>query len=150
MTASIFTLDGRCSGSTRPLRRTDRPEDLLDVAPHQPAPGVMVLRVTGELDLATAPRLDSALDQALSGVAAEVARPDGGGPVPAEAPYVLCDLQGVAFLSAAGIAALLRAGATADALGVRFVVEATHRAVRRPFELTGVEDRLVWTRPPVG
>jgi anti-sigma B factor antagonist len=85
----------------------------------------VVLRVTGELDLLTAPRLEESVDNALR-----------------EQPQVLIlDLSEVGFLASSGIAALVdahqRGGKETE---VRVV--ARGNATFRPLELTGVTAKL--------
>lgn len=89
--------------------------------------GVDVVFVTGELDLATAPRLDEVL-----------------GAVTAEA--VVVDLSGCTFLDSAGIRALMgtaRTFAEADR-GLRMVT--SDAGILRLLEITGV-DTLIRVHP---
>jgi anti-anti-sigma factor len=85
------------------------------------ASGTTVVRVQGELDLATAPQLD----EALGGI-------EGGGPV-------IVDLTDVGFLDSSGLAVLLQArqriGGT-DGDGLRLVV--SRPAILRVLEVTGL------------
>jgi anti-sigma B factor antagonist len=84
-----------------------------------------VLALAGELDMATAPEANAALERRL-----------------AQAPSVLVvDLTAVTFLGSVGLAALARAHeAAGDRVSLRVV--AANRAVRRPIELTGLIEEL--------
>jgi anti-sigma B factor antagonist len=103
------------------------PEDELHISSSHLGTAV-VLTVTGEIDLNTAPELQDAI---LAGIA--------------EAGSGLCvvDLTKVDFLGSAGLAALLEA--TAHAQGkpkpLRIVVDA-NRPVIRPIEVTGLDQVL--------
>jgi anti-sigma B factor antagonist len=85
-----------------------------------------VVRVTGEVDAMTAPRLAAAVTAAF----------DGDRPV-------VVDLTGVTFLDSAGLAALVQVTERGERRGepLRIVVDHT-RPVLRPIQLTGLDDRL--------
>jgi anti-anti-sigma factor len=85
-----------------------------------------VLRVVGELDIATAPILRTAVTEVLS------ARP----------ARVVLDLSHVRFLGSAGLAALLDAVQRGERYGVVVCVSAASRAVNRILQLTGVSELL--------
>jgi anti-anti-sigma factor len=86
----------------------------------QPAPGVRVVRVAGELDSLTAPLLDHHLQTHLQG--------DGR--------HVVLDLTEVTFLSAAGLTSLIIARDTATRGGIELhLTGAGHRAIARPLEI---------------
>lgn len=70
-----------------------QPDDLLTIAVDRPRDGVVVLRLAGEIDMLTAPRLARRLESAVR-----------SGP-----QHVIVDLTGVSFLGSHGIAALLTA-----------------------------------------
>jgi anti-sigma B factor antagonist len=98
--------------------------DLLTVTPRR-LDSALVLAVTGEIDMETAPALSAALatgfEQAQDG------------------PLIL-DLTAVAFLGSSGLAVLLRAtGESRQAL--RIVVD-SNRPVIRPIEVTGLDGLL--------
>lgn len=90
---------------------------------------VTVLRVSGEIDVLTAPRLDVAIDQAFSADGDE--RRCG----------VVVDLSAVTFLSSAGLA-VLAAGAQPRTGGQRLVIVANRSATVRPLQVTGLTDLL--------
>lgn len=132
-----------------PARSRDGHGPPLTVAPSEPVPGVIVVRVAGEIDAATAPRLEAVLAQAVTATAAESARLVPRSRPPASAgPEVVCDLHDVGFMSAAGITVLLQATVDAGEHGVVLTLHAPSRAVRRPLDLTGVTDRLAFTPDP--
>ena len=84
-------------------------------------PGVRVVRVAGELDLLTAPQLDSCL---LSQIDAR-----GG--------HVVVDLSKVTFLAAVGLGSLVKAREVATCHHVELhLTGVDHRAVARPLEIT--------------
>lgn len=90
--------------------------------------GIPVVKVSGELDLLTAPRFRSALETAVSGILKK------------ESPGVMVvDLSGVGFMDSSGINALV--GATREfAKGggeVRIVVKAS--PVARTLAITGLD-----------
>jgi anti-sigma B factor antagonist len=85
-----------------------------------------VLAVTGEVDLATAPELGSALDTALASGAQEL----------------WLDLSGTAFMDSSGLHLLLDAHRRMRGLRRRLVIVCPGGAVRRLFEIAGVADAL--------
>ncbi|RKT73560.1 anti-anti-sigma factor [Saccharothrix variisporea] len=98
-------------GATLASVRTDRPAD-----------GVVVLRVSGELDTSSADELAKPLrDTLVAGVRA-----------------VVVDLLEVRFLGSAGLEALVTGSKRATELDVPLVLVAAGRAVLRPIEATGL------------
>jgi anti-sigma B factor antagonist len=89
----------------------------------------VVVRVAGDLDMATAAQLEAQL------LAAEAA-------VVPPAPVVL-DLTGVRFMSSSGLALLVQSHQRCVALGSPLRVVADNRAVLRPIELTGLDHLLM-------
>jgi len=87
----------------------------------RPRPGLVVLRVRGEIDALTTPRLESALSEVL------VDRPE----------LLVLDLGGVTFLASSGLAVLIRAAQLAAEDGRRLRLVIATRAVRRPLQITG-------------
>jgi anti-anti-sigma factor len=87
--------------------------------------------VRGEVDVATAPRILSAVGGVLrQGVPREVA----------------VDLRQVSFFGSAGISELLTAAAECALAGARLVVVADNRVVLRPLHVTGQDDVLTVRR----
>ena len=85
-----------------------------------------VVEVRGDLDTLTAPGFDQWVREHLP-----------------ERPDVVVDLDGVAFLASAGIAALMQLQREAARRGVRVhLIGRGNRAVRRPLEVLGVEALL--------
>jgi anti-anti-sigma factor len=101
--------------------------DPVQLSTARPAPDCVVLTVTGEVDLATAPDLEEALLRELTSAPARL----------------ILDLSGVTFFGSLGLAALIRAGSTADEHGVHLVL-VPGRLVRRTMELTQT-DRMFST-----
>ncbi len=89
--------------------------------------GVAAVFVTGELDLATAPRLDDAL----AAVSADV---------------VVIDLSGCTFLDSAGIRALVGTAKELDASGRSLRLATSDPGILRLLEITGV-DTLIQVHP---
>jgi len=87
--------------------------------------GVAVVTVTGDLDLATGPRLDEEIRAAVK-----------------DATEVVVDLSEVRFLDSAGIASLVRGRKAAEARGVAYRVDGAAGMVRQVLELTGILGHL--------
>lgn len=102
--------------------RTTRPEPLLDVvaAEHGDA---LVLHVSGDIDLASAPTLAEAI------VAALAERP----------PTLVFDLTAVRFLASVGLSLLIEAQSTAHP-ATHVVVVADGPVTARPITITGVDE----------
>lgn len=98
-----------------------RAEQTIALSASQPAAGVTVLAVSGEVDMVSAPALRDALVNGLA---------DGG-------TYVI-DMKGVTFLGSAGLAVLVEAARIAPQHSAALKVVATARAVTRPLEATGL------------
>jgi len=98
----------------------------LEVAVTDVGEAVAVVEVRGDLDTLTAPGFDRWVREELP-----------------ERADVVVDLDGVAFLASAGIAALVRLHQEAVRRGVRLhLVGRGNRAVRRPLEVLGVDTLL--------
>ena len=93
----------------------------------------IVLRLQGELDMATAPGLGRTLDTAI-----------GAGPA-----TIALDLRELTFVDSTGIRVLITACRQAEKAGCRFVVRSPSRPVRKALLLTGV-DRLMAIEPGEG
>lgn len=101
----------------------------------RPAPRTVLVRVSGEVDLSTARRLDELLQSRIGGEVAEV----------------VVDLSGVTFISVAGLNSLLRAQLLADASGAHLTVDpGRSRAVRRLFTVLPMDFYGVMRPRPVG
>lgn len=87
------------------------------------ADDVVIVTVHGEIDMASAPLLQSALDEVLRGTP----------------PAVVVDMSNVGFLGSAGLSVLVAASETAGS-GVLRVVPSD--AARRPIELTALDQLL--------
>lgn len=91
----------------------------------------LLVRVAGEVDLATAPALAEALE-----LTRRYARKVGG------ITEIVIDLRPVKFLSAAGLAVLARAHSRCHRDAVPLRVVADRRAVILPLRLTGLDETL--------
>jgi len=94
--------------------------------------GVVVLTVSGELDMLSTDALTARLDEALK---------------PPNHAVVL-DLSGVRFLGSAALSALLKAAESAKSTDIRLLLVASNHATLRPFEVTGISDSFT-IRPTV-
>lgn len=84
--------------------------------------GIAVLKVGGDIDLATVPALEAAIDEAL------VPRPTG----------LVIDLSEVGFLASAGLQALVATHNNVSP-SAQFAVVANSAATSRPIQLTGLD-----------
>lgn len=89
-----------------------------------------VLRVTGDLDLETAPRL-------LVGVEPHVAAADGA---------LIIDLSALQFIDSSGLSALIRINRRVAAAGRELTIIAPAPPVAKVFEITGL-DKILPLRP---
>jgi len=101
------------------------PDDFkVESAPAGPElPGAYVVACSGELDMATGPRLREAID-AISDA------------------DLIVDLGGLSFIDSTGISILLGTLRRTEEAGKRLVVSCPPGAPRRVFELTGLQDVL--------
>ena len=84
------------------------------------------VELAGELDIATAPKLDE-----------EIGRLEAAGHA-----LVVLDLRGLEFMDSSGLRALLAADAKVRGRGARMVIVRGHERIQRLFEITRVEERL--------
>ncbi len=90
------------------------------------ADGRVLVRALGEIDLATAGKVQSTIDELL----------DHG------SATVVVDLQGVTFLDSSGIGALIGCHQRATELGSELWIRIGDSPARRPLELTGALEYL--------
>jgi anti-sigma B factor antagonist len=90
-------------------------------------PGVVLLALAGEIDLATSGQFRGAIDRALS----------------TPGSSVVIDMTDVTFMDSTMLRELLRAHKDVDAGGGRLVIAGVQAAVRRLFELTGTSGLFV-------
>lgn len=90
------------------------------------APGRVQVRPVGELDLATVPSLEQ-----------ELARVRASG-----VPSVVLDLRGLTFMDSTGLSLTLRWSLESSRDGFDFSLVRGEGAIRRLFELTGMDRRL--------
>lgn len=106
----------------------------LSVTAQQPEHAVLMVHITGELDMLTGPPLKEHLNKLLG------TRPE----------RVVVDLSQVTFLGSTGLAVLIGARHIALEQGTTFQLSGiSHRAVARPLQITGL-DRLFETPPGYG
>ncbi|MHC1562217.1 STAS domain-containing protein [Actinomycetospora sp. C-140] len=117
---------------------------VLTVAPTQPRRGLVLVRVLGEIDMLTAPRLRDVLHGAVQTAADDR---DIGADATAddEHPSVVCDLDGVTFLGASGLDVIASTQRSSAARRVQLVLVASHRTVVRPLRLTALDRRVTLT-----
>ncbi len=99
----------------------------------RPREGVIVLSVSGPLDMVTIPRFAELLNTRLQSTA----------------HVVVLDLTGVSFLSSDAIATLAKADLRARGLSKRFSLVTGVRAVDRPLEALGLSNRFTYGSRPV-
>ena len=102
--------------------------DEFEVAVETAREDALVIRLSGDLDLASSPRFEDALAAA------------------PPATHVVIDLTGCTFLDSSGVRALIRAVRGAPEDGRRVDVVAASAAVLRVLEITGV-NRMVSVHP---
>lgn len=95
--------------------------------------GQVLVSVHGEVDLATAPELEAALERALS----------------PEAATLIVDLRGVSFLDSTGLALLVRHDRMAATAGGRMIVVKGPAQVQSVFEITRVSELLTMVDEPL-
>jgi anti-sigma B factor antagonist len=94
----------------------------INVAVDRVADGVVVLAVTGEVDLLTAGVLGERLREQLDSASR----------------VLVLDLSSVSFLGSAGLAEIVSASQAGTDRGAQVLLVATSRAVLRPLEVTGL------------
>ncbi len=94
--------------------------------------GLILLAVSGELDLASAPMLAEQLERADE----------------LDAGVVIIDLRELDFMDSTGLHLLLKAHKRAQELGRRFVLVKGNKQIERLLSLTGVDEKLVIVDTP--
>jgi len=112
------------------MAEVGRPPDAGDLAVSVDSPqaGVVVLRVSGDIDMLTAPVLIDHVRTQLK--------------VRGATRSLVIDLTGVTFLGSAGLAVLAEAHHTATDAEVTVRVVAPSRTVLRPLQVTGLDQLL--------
>ena len=100
------------------------PEDGFHVSVEEPSPGLVVVGVEGEIDVATAP----ALERALADAGAE--------------KRVVLDLTECQFIDSSGLRTLLGARSAAESAGGSLVLVVSDPGLLRVFEVVGLGDVL--------
>lgn len=88
--------------------------------------GIWVVRVSGEIDMATVPRLNSTFETIVE-----------SGP-----SRVLVELENVTFLDSSGIRSLLLARKHLEEVGAVLVVDGMSDSIKHVLEIAGVLDQL--------
>lgn len=110
-------------------------EAALSVAMTHPAPGVVLVRVIGEIDLVTVDRCRRVLCHACrEATTCYQGDPDLG--------LVVCDLTAVTFLGAAATGMIAETNSFTRRHGARLRLVADTRAVRRVLQLTGLDREI--------
>ncbi|SFD92026.1 anti-anti-sigma factor [Actinopolyspora alba] len=99
----------------------------------RPRRGVMVVNVSGELDMVTVPRFAELVQHRLE----------------SSAPVVVLDLTGVTFLGVEAIKVLAQLDLRAHITGKRLSLVTGVRAVDRPLEVLGLASRFTYGSRPV-
>jgi anti-sigma B factor antagonist len=99
---------------------------MLDVRSAPIATGEARIAVSGEIDLGTAPQLESALADALSATPAQIT----------------IDLSAVDFIDSTGVSVLVRSAHQGEQNGVNVRVHGAHGIVARVLAVTGVAGYL--------
>ncbi len=127
-----------------PCTVDEQSTDGLTLALSRPRPGVVLVRVVGEIDLLTAPGWAQSLATAhqdlvetITSSTVDRARDDDPHP-----SRIVCDLTGVTFLGAAGLSVIAEAIDRAGDGAVGLWLVADTRPVRRVLHLAGL-DRCV-------
>ncbi|MEJ8278856.1 STAS domain-containing protein [Pseudonocardia spirodelae] len=107
------------------------PTSRVSLREHTPRPGVTVLEVIGDVDLAEADAIRVRMSQML-----HQTRPE----------RAVLDLSGVGFLGSHGLTAVVRSSRAAGEAGVRLdgVTGPGNRAVIRPVRMTGLDRLIAW------
>lgn len=113
--------------AARPARDILPISQALRLSVQRPARGVSVVRVLGEIDLASLPRLDDLISQRLTAAALHT---------------VVLDLSEVTFVGCAGLELLLAAQRRAELRGISLCLVTGSRCVDRLLDLTGLADRF--------
>src|SRR5262245_40649443 len=101
---------------------SESPEPAFDVLTESHGP-VLVIRASGELDIASAKSLEKEIRAGFAG----------------EAEAVLLDLDEVSFIDSTGISVLLAAATMSSSNGQRLRLVRISPSVRRAFEVSGLE-----------
>jgi len=106
------------------LRRGVDADDQLALVTDDPAPGQIVIEVSGEVDMLTSPQLRAAVL--------------GQFEAPAGIELVVLVLDAVTFLGTSGLAVLIEVREAAHAAGVELRLVCTARRVLRPLAIAGL------------
>ena len=94
--------------------------------------GSPMLRISGELDLASSPKLEEALERATA----------------TSPSLIIIDLRDLDFMDSTGLSVLIHAHQQAQQSGHRLGIVNGSQQIRRLLSLTGVADRLMVVERP--
>jgi anti-sigma B factor antagonist len=103
---------------------------VFEAAVARPGDGVAQVKVSGELDLLTAPELQAALE-----------------PLQAEGTDIELDLSGLEFIDSTGVHLVLQTYQASRRDGWELTLTGAGAEIRRAFELVGLLDRLPFRGP---
>ena len=106
----------------------------LDLNTEKTSDGTVRLALTGEFDIASAPRVEE-----------EIGRIEAAGP-----GLIVLDLRGLEFMDSTGLRTVVGADARAREQGRRVAIVPGPKSVHRIFEVTGLIDRLEFVEDPAG
>ncbi len=115
--------DRAATDASHPAAQSDRLKIQLTDDPQG-----IVVELTGELDIATAPELSRRLNEI----------------DPTKLQRLLIDLRAVKFMDSTGLAAIVRAQQYANSNGHNLALRRGPSQVQRLFELTGLRDRVTF------
>ena len=96
-----------------------------DIAVHEPKPGIVVVSLSGEVDIMRSPDLQTSLQEAVSRVPGKGA--------------VVVDLSGVSYMDSSGVATLVRGLQLSRKKGVGLVLCSLQDRVRSIFEIARLD-----------
>jgi anti-anti-sigma factor len=113
---------------------TTQPHGTFEVETEPQGDATWRVRGRGELDVATAARLEAALDPLVA----------------ASASLIVLDLSEVSFLDSSGLRTIVRTATSLEDGGGRLVIDGVSPAVSRVLEVTGLLERLRGDLPTEG
>ncbi|WP_223207997.1 STAS domain-containing protein [Actinopolyspora erythraea] len=121
------TVPARRAGEDELTKGQHRLDPALRMSVQRPAPGVAVVSMNGDIDLAAAPRVTELIRQRLTAAALRA---------------LIVDLSTVSFIDTTGGELLLQAQRRAEQRGIDMHVVPGQGCVRRLLDLTGIDDSL--------
>ncbi|SFE00804.1 anti-anti-sigma factor [Actinopolyspora alba] len=121
------TVPTRRAGEEELAQGQHRLDPALRMSVQRPAPGVVVVSMNGDIDLAAAPRVTELIRQRLTAAALRT---------------LIVDLSTVSFIDTTGVELLLKAQRRADRRGIDMHVVPGQGCVARLLDLTGINASL--------